>query len=542
MTCYRRVTLLVLLVAWLAIGGCKLLAPGSAAKQAPTQEPASTEELAVPQPAKTEVAPGVPMPAPPLARATEDPVWLQVPLAGDPEIALLPAEGSASELITPARYRLLLNIDPGRERFSGQAVVDVTNTETTSLDRLYFRLLPNGGKSYGSGSLKVTQVATGGQILSGSLSLADSVLEVLLPAALSPGEQVSLEMSFDGRAPADFGGGYGIYSYTNDVMALSGWYPVLAVYDDDGWNLDPVSALGDSVYSDTAYYSVRVCAPSDWLMAATGTASAPAADGCTDYESGPTRDFFLVASQDFKVTEAQEQGVIVRSYYRPGHDIAGQQTLQVAVDALRVFNQRFGPYPFNELEVVEAPMQDALGVEFPGVVLIAEELYEESENSSFPMTIAHEVAHQWWYSVIGNDVFDEPWLDEGLTTYSSIVYFEDIDGKRRAQEYLDYWEQRWNELRQQGDDDVITEDLAYFEGINHPRVYSNVVYMKSALFYAALRDEIGDQAFFSALQHYYRTNRFEIATAKDLLDAFESAAGRSLGELYQKWLYSRQTR
>ncbi len=91
--------------------------------------------------------------------------------------------------------------------------------------------------------------------------------------------------------------------------------------------------------------------------------------------------------------------------------------------ALEIYNQQFGAYPYKELDVVEGPMRNALGVEYPGIVMIGASLYKAPEKPDFEITVAHEVAHQWWYNVVGNDVFDEPWLDEALATYSSDVYY-----------------------------------------------------------------------------------------------------------------------
>ena len=65
-----------------------------------------------------------------------------------------------------------------------------------------------------------------------------------------------------------------------------------------------------------------------------------------------------------------------------------------------------------------------------------------------------------------------------------------------------------------------------------------MVYSKGGLFFEALRQEIGDQAFFQALQAYFRDNQYRIADPDDLLNAFENAAGRQLDEFYQRWLYS----
>jgi aminopeptidase N len=140
--------------------------------------------------------------------------------------------------------------------------------------------------------------------------------------------------------------------------------------------------------------------------------------------------------------------------------------------------------------------------------------------------------------VVGNDVFDAPWLDEGLTTYSSSLYFEFGPSPEFARGLVDYWQQHFERLKSEGKDDRIAQDLAYFESLGDPGVYSGVVYTKAALFFQALRQEIGDRAFFEALQQYYLARKYDIAAPADLLAAFEQAAGRKLDAFYDQWLYA----
>ena len=68
-------------------------------------------------------------------------------------------------------------------------------------------------------------------------------------------------------------------------------------------------------------------------------------------------------------------------------------------------------------------------MEYPTLVMIDQSLYNEKDKFLLEYVIAHETAHQWWYSVIGNDEISEPWLDEALTEYSTVLYFEEKYGK-----------------------------------------------------------------------------------------------------------------
>lgn len=465
----------------------------------------------------------------------------------EPGTALVePEQAGLAALAGAPRYNLSLDIAQDLKSFQGSANVDFTNNENVALEALYFRLFPNEDGSYGDGALRVQAVRLAGKPVETRLSLGDTVLEVPLPQALQPGEGVALEFEFQGQIPQDFGGsatpdGYGIYNLSDGVLALSGWYPILAVYDDDGWNLDPPSKIGDSVYSDVGFYEVEISYPGDLILAATGLkVEQDERQGTITarFESGPARDFFIVASSEFELASQRVNDTIVNSYYLPANERAGRKALTVASEALEIYNDKFGPYVYRELDVVAAPMRNALGVEFPGIVLIGARLYEDPDKPDFDITIAHEVAHQWWYSTVGNDVFEEPWLDEALATYSSSIYYEYALGSGYQEGLEGYWQGRYEQLKSQGRDDRVTASLDYFERQPGQSSYGGVVYIKGALFFKALREEIGDRAFFQALEAYYSKHSFGIARAADLLDEFETASGRDLSAFYDQWLYS----
>jgi hypothetical protein len=456
------------------------------------------------------------------------------------------AETEIQELTDVPVYQISVVLDFEGHSFHGRMALAYVNTETVPLDSLYFRLFPNGGSSYGNGSLSVNLVEVDGLSVDTSLSLGGSALEVKLPVPVQPGELRNIAMEFSGVVPMDFGGennaAYGIYNFSRNVLALSGWYPILAVYDDEGWNLDPVSGIGDSVYSDMGSYTVNISLPEGIVLASTGvtTDSQTISSGIIQHtiESGPARDFFVIASPDFQVFSQSVGKTQVNSYYLPGNEQGGERVLSVGSDSLRIFNQQFGLYPYVDLDLVDAPMRGAAGVEFPGIVLIGDSLYAEYTRPDLAVTAAHEVAHQWWYNLVGNDVIDDPWLDEALTTYSSSLYYEFTQGASAAEILFSHYENRYQQAVDAGADDQITRSETYFENLENPGRYGAIVYAKGMLFFRALRREIGDEAFFSALAQYFNNYKYQIARPDNLLNTFEEAAGRQLDDFYQDWLYS----
>ncbi len=529
-----------LAVVWAQTGNdwaeCTFRNAASVSCDTPTAEPVAGSVIQTPTAPTATTAPM--KTGAPAASGTQSQDLSQVVLPG--------MQTDSAFLQVAPRYAISLTVNFDAHQIQGHEVIDYTNAEEVALDRLYLRLLPNGHGSYGNGSLEVADTLLDGETVSPTLSLNDSILEVPLPAPLQPDEHARLELNFSGDVPLDFGGeatpaGYGIYNYSNNIMALANWYPILSVYDTKGWHLDPVSDIGDSVYSDTAFYTVDISAPADVKVAATGSEiSATPVDAKTirhHYLSGPARDFFIIMSPNFQKMEQTVDGTTVNSYYIPSHADGGMAALRVAAASLKIFNQHFGAYPFREFDIAEAPMRYAAGVEYPGIVIIGDFLYDQPNQPNFVVSVSHEVAHQWWYNVVGNDVFAEPWLDEALTSYTSSMYYEfGSGGQTAARGLISYWEDRYQKVVQAGKDDAVNQSLVYFESLNDPTVYSYVVYSKGALFFQAVRQEIGDQAYFSALQDYYKEYQFRIASGSDLLMLFEKAAGRPLGDLYRKWL------
>ena len=458
--------------------------------------------------------------------------------------SLLPAfQEDLHKLSGLSYYRIQVEIQPDMQSFIGQLVLDYTNLEPVELDRLYLRLYPNGGASYGNGELEVSNLMVVGKEVESNLSQSNSVLEVLLEGSLLPGEKTQLSMDFSGKVPVDFGGdesqAYGIFNYTEGVLTLSGWHPILAVYDQDGWNLDPVRPVGDAVYSDMAYYAVQITLPADLTLVATGSEiNRQKIDQKTvvDYVSGPAREFFIAASSRFQVVSEEVDGVGVNVYTLEGQSKASSYMLEVSVDSFRVFNQEFGPYPYREIDILQSPMRNAGGVEFPGIVLIEAARSLEPDNSLLATTIAHEVAHQWWYNMVGSDVIDEPWVDEALTTFSSMLYWEGVYGEEAYKGIKSDFQYRFDQASKNQLRSEINDGIDFFARSDNAKEYGVIVYIKGALFFDALRREIGDAVFFSALKSYYQENRYGIAAGDDLLSGFEGESGKSLDEFYQEWL------
>jgi aminopeptidase N len=244
--------------------------------------------------------------------------------------------------------------------------------------------------------------------------------------------------------------------------------------------------------------------------------------------SGPQRDFMITATQ-LQVASANVDGTTINSYYRAEHAQGGQLALQAAVDSLRIFNTRYGRYPLAELDVIEMAARTFLGVEYPGLIMLEQGLYDNANGLA--ITTAHEVAHQWWYSQVGNNVQTEAWIDEALASYSQIVYQESINGPDAAERELEGFRERYRQALDAGRDAPVSQPNTAFRGN-----YVSIVYGKAVLFFQALRKQIGEEAFDRFLHAHYSQHRYGYITGADVLADAEGACGCELDGLFADWI------
>jgi aminopeptidase N len=379
----------------------------------------------------------------------------------------------------------------------------------------------------------VTDVLLSGRVITPTFELERTALRLPLTPTLGVGEAITLAMDFVVDVPTTGYTGHGLFAYRRGVMALPNVYPLIPVYDDEGWNVDLAPAHADDVYADVAAYDVQITAPATLRLVASGTCeSQRVGEDKTTWtcEAAPMRDFVLILGENFQYSNRVARGVVINSYFYTGHEAGGEKALQVAVDALNAFTELFGPYPYTELDVVETPNYLG-GMEYPGLVVVEDNLYPGVVGVEW--LTAHEVAHQWWFALVGSDQLDEPWLDEALTQYSTSLYYEQVYGAERAENirYSEFKQVRQNLIRRGRDLPIGLEAQEY-----PAELYWEVVYDKGALYFHTLREEVGDEAFFDILRTYYRRHRYDIATPQSFLAVVESVTGDSHRDLFDEWV------
>lgn len=453
---------------------------------------------------------------------------------------LIEAERGVLDSLSGATvYHIDLEISSDFLTLAGREELRYTNQETEPLDEVYLRLFPN----VAGGSARVSGVKVGGEGVEPAYELQDSALRVPLPDALQPGEAVVIEMDFTVDVPTDMGGNYGLFGYFDGVLVLDEFYPVIPVYDDEAWNVEVPPPNGDLTYLDASFYLVRVTAPSQLILVASGVEIGRELDNdklVVRFAAGPSRDFYLAASEGYVAISEKVGGTTVNSYSLPELRDGAGRALEHAVDALKSYNTRFGVYPYTEFDVVSTPMQ-AMGIEYPGLVGLALDLYEpHAEVSGVPSpvlleaAVAHEVAHQWFYNVVGNDQTDEPWMDEALVQYVTYLYYLDTSGEDAAQGFYDSWLGRWDGV-DRAEVPIGRPSGSYTD----QKEYGAIVYGRGPLFMATLAERMGRETFDRFLRDYFQSHRWGIGRGEEFRELAERHCQCDLASLFEEWVYEK---
>lgn len=430
---------------------------------------------------------------------------------------------------------IFLNQENDIFRVAGSEQVIFTNQESVPLDAVYFKLIPNMGGDY----LAISDLTVDSQPIEPQLEFDNTIMRVDLPAPLAPGERMEIAMEIDLVVPSQMGGNYGLFIYMDEILALDAFFPIIPVYNDEGWNVEAPPRNADVIFSDVAFFIVAVNAPDDFVIAAGGQLiDEEIIDGrkVSIFEAGPQREFYLAASPDFVSESMDVDGVTLTSFFPEAYREAGVMVLETASHALNSYNQRFGPYPYTELDLVSTPMQ-AGGMEYSSITALGLYLYDPDYKLSggLPGTVfleaatAHEVAHMWFYAQVMNDQIDHPWQDESLVQYATYLYYLDRYGGKEAENYKSSFYNRWSRVGRAPIS--IGLPAPSYQGDE----YSAIIYGRGALMFADMQTAMGEDGFNQFLLDYVEAYRWQVVAPRDLMDMAEKTCACDLSAIYREY-------
>ena len=440
------------------------------------------------------------------------------------------------------KYTMDLKLDTKKKTLSGTVMMDLTNHTKETISEICIRnyaasILAEKKK----GSSEIRSVTENGDKMEFSARRDPSVIYVKLgDKKLKPGQSVSLEVEYLTDIPKvrDRFGYYQEGERQNYLLSFC--FPQLAMYENGKWKTPPYISGAESTCNKVTDYRVRLETEKEFVIAASGEERTQS--GVTTITAENMRDMAITASNNMDVKTETAEGVKI-NHYTLQYDGARRYNacaMEAAKDAVKLFTERFGEYPYEELDLVQC--FDEGGMEYPGLILVglpdiapAEDIVPQLDKnggySQLCLLVAHETAHQWFYGAVGNDQFEEPWLDEsfaefcesmvfGLSRPDSLKNAMASDEKRFAYygSPLIFYETEKDveEHLKYADEDQVPINKAYDE-YKEPDDYSWTVYQDGALFLYELKKSMGEENFYEAMKEYYRTYCLKIATGEDFL-------------------------
>ncbi len=447
--------------------------------------------------------------------------------------------GCAGESPIYNSYDLELSYDESQNLLSGELELEFVNVEEVALDKLVFHVWPtafeaDSGQSVVSlamykrayydlesedmyGEYNILGVESEGSALEHSMVGEHShMLEVKLPEPVEPKEQTSLTITFEARLPK-INHRYGVGERS---INFGNFYPVLSVFEDGEWNYDSYHYNGDPFYSEISNYKATIKCNAGFQLASSGE------QNVISYENGTktvevvaekVRDFAFVLSK-FEIAEDKVDDVTVKYYYYG--DERPEDSLKTALDSVKTFNELFGKYPYSSLSVVEASFVHG-GMEFPNLVLISD---DTGSYETYTTAIIHEIDHQWWYGVVGNDQYSEGWLDEGLAEFSVALFYDENEGYENSHQNMTLTNKNnfniFKTVYTSALGEVDTSFSRRLEEFGSEQEYVYTAYVKGYLFHDTLYEKLGKRKYLSCLKNYYSKNAFKTATPEALIRAF----------------------
>jgi transcriptional regulator with XRE-family HTH domain len=433
-------------------------------------------------------------------------------------------------VVEGTRYTMDVYLNYAEHKLQVREQLDYTNVTSETLSNLMLNVHPN--HSRGTFELNEIKVDMDGELVQPEVFPLDVTLRVELPRPLKPNEHMALFIDFSLNLPKINPGeefSNASYGYSSRSVSLGNWYPVLAPYrEDKGWYALSYFPVGDPFVTEVADYDVTITTTEDIVIAGTGRETREG--NLWRFQAEQARSFAFAASDKYEVATAQSGDVTVHSYYFPNAQDAGEVALETATQALSLFIELYGPYPYADYRVAETEF--AGGMEFSGLTFLGSVFYDEYDGTTrtplIPLT-AHEVAHQWFYGLVGNDQVTEPWLDEAPAEYSGFLYYE-----RYLPDDTDWW---WFYAVDQWVPTGKIDSLIYEFRDN--REYFDAVYRRGAQFMRDLRETMGDPAFFAFLQEYQRRYPYQLAKSRDFFALVQEFTTADLVPLQEEYFRQR---
>lgn len=397
-------------------------------------------------------------------------------------------DASALTRVEPRRDRTTYEVDATVDLGSNQVrgSLSAAFTPDMATDHIVLRLWPNAPTPASKGGhIDLAHATLGDKPVALTLSNATTALAATGP--LAAGRTAYFKVDFTVTLPRDLDDRL---SRIGTTVRLGSWLPLLPWEPGAGWALDPPTTsnaeASTSIHSD---FVVHLVTPPGLSVLATGSD----VGGAWKAEAVPD---WAATIGDFSIARGVAGSVPV--VVGVDKTLAESPTtyLNAVVPALNELARRYGAYPWSAYTLAVTPTLKG-GIEYPGHVM-------QGPHTN-TRTLPHEIAHQWFYALVGSDQGRDPWVDEGLASWAETQ----VDGTYRS---------FMNKSIPAYGASHLGESMPYWDrdhGAYYRSVYVQTVHALGAL-------GVSNAAVDCALARFVAAHAYRVAVPSDVIDALRT--------------------
>lgn len=481
----------------------------------------------------------------------------------------------------------------------GDVTLTYTNNSPDNLDFLWYQLDQNilfsssrgaAATPYPDNTFGILESNQGGYHITGVTVtylgksyevqpiITDTRMQIRLNSPLpAKGGVIQVKVMYSFAVPANGAGRYGwVKTKTGTVYQIAQWYPRICVYDDvEGWNTLPYLGQGEFYceYGDFDYY---ITAPSDMIIYGSGdlqnaaqvltaeqikrlaaaansdktvtiigedeigkAATRPVQNGTLTWHftMKNARDIAFCAGKGMiwdaaRINLPSGRKAIAMSAYPPESlgDAAWSRSTEYLKRSIEIYSENFFEYPWNNAVSSGGTIG---GMEYPGMIFND---YREVKASLW-FLISHEIGHNWYPMIVGNNERKYMWQDEGLNTYINYRANELFNNGEYNNAPLYFEKDFWASLDYR--EFMLYKDplMTVSDAMDRDQHYQ--YYGKTAYGLNLLRNVVvGKDRFDYAFRKYTEAWAFKHPTPYDFFHSINNAAGEDLNWFWKEWFFT----
>ena len=365
-----------------------------------------------------------------------------------------------------------------------------------------------------------------------------TVMKVNLAQPVLPNQSIRIDFDWETKIP------HAVIrtGYNKDFYFFAQWFPKVGVYETAGtrfattgqWNCHQYHRNGE-YYSDFGVYNVDINVPKDFIVGASGECIRKEEKGdrqIWSFQLDDVIDFTWTASPHYELTESEWNGIKLRMISYPEHQHFADRQFTAIKNALDFFTKNIGEYPYKGLTIIHPPIHGLFtgGMEYPTLITSMGLCFIPVGIRTTETLAIHEFTHQYFMQMVATHEQEEPWMDEGITTYYETRILDTYYGEKTStinRLGIKVGSVEYNRAEFFAYHNIkIAPDTFKSRDYVHGG-YSRIAYNKTAIWLKTLEGIVGLKTFDEIMKTYFQTWKFKHPCRNDFIDVVNQVVSKN---------------